>query len=62
MGRYREEKRLHKVFIDLENLFHREIMLWVLGKMQVISSYIDVIKDMIDVVTRMSQFRVRQND
>ena len=37
-------------------------MLWVLGKMQVISSYIDVIKDMFDVVTRMSQFRVRQND
>jgi hypothetical protein len=53
MERYREQKDLHMVFIDLEKAYNkvpRNIMWWTLQKHKVSTKYITLIKDMYDNV------------
>ena len=49
MDRYREQKDLHMVFIDLEKAYDkvpRNVMWWALEKHKVPTKYITLIKDM----------------
>ena len=54
MERFREQKDLHIVFIDLEKAYDkipRNVMWWSLDKHKVSSKYVTLIKDMYNVVT-----------
>ena len=57
MKRFREQKDLHMVFIDLEKAYdkiQRNIMWWALDKHKVLSKYVTLIKDMYNnVVTNV---------
>jgi hypothetical protein len=53
MERYKEQKDMHMVFIDLEkayNKIHRNLMWWTLDKHKVLTKYVTLIKDIYDKV------------
>jgi hypothetical protein len=53
MERYKEQKDLHMVFIDLEKTYDkipRNLMWWALDKHKVPTKYVMLIKDMYDKV------------
>ena len=53
MERYKEQKDLHMVFIDLEKAYDkipRNLMWWTLDKHKVPTKYVTLIKDMYDKV------------